>query len=96
MTSITLTHALGGHKAGDTIDVTPGVAEQLEAQGYTTDSADDEVVAVVITDDTKPPLSGKGSGLEAWKLYAESNSITVPADATRDDIVTLVQENEND
>ena len=36
MTRITLTHELGGNKAGDTIDVTPGVAEQLIASEYAT------------------------------------------------------------
>lgn len=38
----------------------------------------------------EPPRSGKGSGLEAWVTYAESIGLQVPEDATRDDVITLV------
>lgn len=40
---------------------------------------------------TEPPRSGPGSGVEAWRTYATSRGIDVPEDATRDDIVTLVE-----
>lgn len=38
----------------------------------------------------RPPLTGKGSGKGAWTDYAESLGIEVPEDASRDDIVALV------
>lgn len=40
--------------------------------------------------DGEPPRAGRGSGVEAWAEYATSKGIEVPADATRDDIVALV------
>ena len=88
MTRITLTHELGGNKAGDTIDVTPGVAEQLIASEYATvvggqpgGESDDQV-------GTKP---AKNASLEAWKGYAESLDIEVADDAKRDDVIALVE-----
>lgn len=38
----------------------------------------------------EPPRSGKGSGLDAWVAYAESLGIEVPEDASRDDVIDLV------
>ena len=38
----------------------------------------------------QPPTSGKGSGLDSWRDYATSLGITVPDDATRDDIIAAV------
>jgi hypothetical protein len=38
-----------------------------------------------------PPMSGKGSGRDDWAAYAASVGVAVPADATRDDIVALVE-----
>lgn len=37
-TKIKLTTDLGGHKAGDTIEVTPKTAEYLTTQGHVDDS----------------------------------------------------------
>lgn len=42
--------------------------------------------------DAEPPRSGKGSGLDAWIAYAELLEIDVPEDATRDDVIALVDE----
>lgn len=38
----------------------------------------------------EPPRSGKGSGVEAWREYAASLGIEVPGDASRDDIIAVV------
>lgn len=38
----------------------------------------------------EPPRSGKGSGLEVWITYAESLDVAVPEDASRDDVIDLV------
>jgi hypothetical protein len=40
----------------------------------------------------EPPLGGAGSGVAAWRAYAEGLGIAdIPEDATRDDIVALVR-----
>lgn len=55
----------------------------------------DEVTSDVADDgDGRPPLSGRGSGKGAWADYAEELGIDVPEDATRDDIVALVDAHE--
>lgn len=38
----------------------------------------------------EPPRAGKGSGLEAWRTYAQAQGISVPDDANRDDIIAAV------
>lgn len=45
---------------------------------------------VASTQDAEPPRSGKGSGVEAWREYAEAKGIPFDAEATRDDIIALV------
>lgn len=40
----------------------------------------------------EPPRAGRGSGVDAWATYARSIGITVPDDATRDDIIALVDD----
>lgn len=37
-----------------------------------------------------PPRSGKGSGLAAWLDYAEKTGVEVPEGATRDDVMSAV------
>jgi len=37
-----------------------------------------------------PPRTGKGSGRAAWAAYAEASGVDVDPDATRDDIIDLV------
>lgn len=34
-----------------------------------------------------PPRSGRGSGIDAWRAFAQAAGVTTPADATRDDII---------
>lgn len=38
----------------------------------------------------EPPRAGRGSGVEAWATYAKSLDLDVPDDATRDEIIELV------
>lgn len=38
----------------------------------------------------EPPRAGRGSGLEAWSDYATALGLNVPEDATRDDVIELV------
>jgi len=84
MTKVTITSELGGHKAGDTLDVTPGVAAQLIASEHA------EIVGEQPGSGAEPPRSGKGSGIDKWKQYAESKGHSVPDDADRDTIIALV------
>ena len=88
MTKVTINSELGGHKAGDTLDVTPGVAAQLIASEHAEIVGEQPGSAT----DGEPPRSGRGSSAEKWKLYAQSQGITVPDDADRDAIITLVDE----
>lgn len=39
---------------------------------------------------TEPPRSGRGSGEDAWRAYAEDLDLEVPDGASRDDIIALV------
>jgi len=39
---------------------------------------------------TPPPKTGKGSGPEAWRAYAEKVDVEVPADASREDVIAAV------
>jgi hypothetical protein len=41
--------------------------------------------------DDLPPTSGKGSGVEAWAKYADTNGIAYPEGANRDEIIAAVQ-----
>ena len=41
-------------------------------------------------EDAEPPRGGSGSGEEVWRKYADRLGLEVPADASRDDIVALV------
>jgi hypothetical protein len=38
-----------------------------------------------------PPMSGTGSGKEAWAAYAARNDVEVPEGAKRDDILEALQ-----
>lgn len=40
----------------------------------------------------EPPRAGRGSGLDAWRDYAEKLGLLVDENATRDDIVALVDD----
>lgn len=45
--------------------------------------ADDEAAQAVAV----PPLSGKGSGIEAWRAYALANGLEADEEATRQEII---------
>lgn len=38
-----------------------------------------------------PPRSGAGATRDAWAAFAEANQVPFPADASRDDIIKLVE-----
>lgn len=39
-----------------------------------------------------PPRSGRGSGIEAWRAYAERNGIGTDSDMTREDIIAAAED----
>ncbi|MEV8394828.1 MULTISPECIES: hypothetical protein [unclassified Streptomyces] len=38
-----------------------------------------------------PPRSGRGSGVEAWRAFAEQHDVEVAADASREDIIAACE-----
>lgn len=40
----------------------------------------------------EPPRAGRGSGVDVWRAHAESLGLLVEEDATRDDIIALVDD----
>lgn len=64
-------------------DVDPG-----EASDSAPDTGDEE------SDDgavQEPPRAGRGSGVDAWRAFAAAKEVEVPEDASRDDIVELLE-----
>lgn len=53
----------------------------------------DRIEAPVDDDDpAEPPRSGPGSGIDAWRSYAEALGIETGPDMSRDDIIAAVTE----
>lgn len=78
-------------------DIIPAdVAEQIgdhawiDDDGTVTEAAEPDTGSSV--GDGPPPKSGKGSGTDAWADYAERQHVEVDADATRDEIITALQD----
>lgn len=40
----------------------------------------------------EPPRSGAGSGLAAWRAFADANDVKYEADATRDEVILACEE----
>ena len=38
-----------------------------------------------------PPRSGRGSGVDAWRAFAEQHELDVAADASREDIIAAAE-----
>ncbi|CAL9592477.1 hypothetical protein SUDANB1_05253 [Streptomyces sp. enrichment culture] len=38
-----------------------------------------------------PPRTGRGSGIEAWRTFAEQNGVGTDSDMTRDDIIAACE-----
>ncbi|MCX5562720.1 hypothetical protein [Streptomyces sp. NBC_00038] len=43
------------------------------------------------TGDEAPPRSGRGSGVDAWRAFAEQHELDVAADASREDIIAAAE-----
>ena len=74
-------------------DSEPGEAP---AEPHTPEPAVDTPAApaepVKVDEDEVPPRSGKGSGLTAWKAFADAHGVSYPEDASRDDIILACEE----
>lgn len=44
------------------------------------------------TGDAEPPRTGTGSGRDAWAAYADLRGVVYPDDATRDQLIDLIDE----
>lgn len=69
---------IGAHAWADTSDV-----EDIDGDQDDGDGSGGDVEA--------PPRSGRGSGIEAWRQFAEQRDVEVPAEASREDIIAACE-----
>lgn len=69
---------------GTARDAAPGVPDGPWWDGQSTP----KITAKL--DVPEPPRSGKGSGVTAWREYADQTGVTYSDSATRDDIIGLI------
>ena len=72
------------------------VAKRIGDHAWTTDSdeaADEQPAGGGQSPSTveAPPRSGRGSGVDAWRAFAEQHDLDVDADATREDIIAAAE-----
>ncbi|MFI9600330.1 hypothetical protein ACIHCX_10695 [Streptomyces sp. NPDC052043] len=92
---------VGGNPYGPDDEVPPEVAEQIGEHAWEDDSgeAGDEPTRVGYDDPRTsptstgeaPPRSGRGSGIDAWRRFAEQHEVEVAADASREDIIAACE-----
>ncbi len=87
-------HLFAGGPEQSAVDVrTTNDPESLSVQEL--DEGDDaaEVTrqSTDIIEGDAPPKGGPGSGVTAWRNYAETNGVKVFEDATREDVIELVE-----
>ncbi|SDL33088.1 hypothetical protein [Streptomyces indicus] len=83
-------------------DVPPEVARRIGAHAWAPADGDQDDGGEQQLDDQgdgdqapapseAPPRSGRGSGVEAWRKFAEQHDVEVPADATREDVIAACE-----
>lgn len=65
------------------------VGDKVTEEAVNTNDWHDFVEEVAV-ESPQPPRTGKGSGVEAWKQYADANTIAYADGASRDDIIAAV------
>ncbi|RPK74461.1 hypothetical protein [Streptomyces sp. ADI95-17] len=70
-------------------DVPPEAARRIGAHAWAGEDQDDGDQAPRLSN--APPRSGRGSGVEAWRQYAEQHNVEVAADASREDIIAACE-----
>ncbi|BDH04900.1 hypothetical protein [Streptomyces seoulensis] len=80
---------------GPDSEVPPKVAKQIGEHAWTDADSSPEVPAPTGagggSEDEAPPRSGRGSGVEAWRVFAEQHDVEVAADASREDIIAACE-----
>ncbi|MGA5489566.1 hypothetical protein ACPCK1_17640 [Streptomyces pseudogriseolus] len=84
-----------GKAYGPDSDVPADVAKRIGAHAWTDADSPAEVPTPTGagggSGDEAPPRSGRGSGVEAWRAYAEQHDVEVAADASREDIIAACE-----
>jgi len=57
--------------------------------------ADDTTGPVTVQVVPEPPRAGKGSGIQAWRDYADHLGLTFPESSTREELIDLVENYKN-
>lgn len=71
-------------------DGTPREAREQSEDGDLTGAEEEVDEQLAESEVSAPPQGGPGSGREAWSQYAAANGVSVPEDATRDEIIAAV------
>ncbi|MFJ2249440.1 hypothetical protein [Streptomyces sp. NPDC087862] len=66
-------------------DVPPDLAKRIGAHAWVDDG--DQAPAL----SGAPPRSGRGSGVDAWRAFAEQHDVEFAADASREDIIAACE-----
>jgi hypothetical protein len=69
--------------------VPAGVAKKIGDHAWA--DADEPAVDEQSAGDEAPPRSGRGSGVEAWRAFAEQHELDVAPDASREDIIAAAE-----
>lgn len=91
---------VGGNAYGPDDDVPPEVAERIGDHAWQSDDDQgdaeppvgfEEPAARKPADTAAPPRSGRGSGLEAWRTFAEQHGVGTDSDMSREDIIAACE-----
>lgn len=76
-------------------DVPPEAARRIGAHAWATGDqgtgGEQQLGEQAPAPSAAPPRSGRGSGVEAWRKFAEQHDVEVPADATREDVIAACE-----
>ncbi|MFI1467642.1 hypothetical protein [Streptomyces wuyuanensis] len=79
-----------GKAYGPGDQVPAAVAKRIGEHAWT-DSGSSAEAPTPTGEGEAPPRSGRGSGVEAWRAFAEQHDVEVAADATREDIIAACE-----
>ncbi|MFF9690233.1 hypothetical protein [Streptomyces sp. NPDC014623] len=90
---------VGGVAYGPGTDVPPEVAEKIGAHAWESADDQDDGAQVGFEDpttpqppgDEPPARSGRGSGIDAWRKFAEQSGVEYDTDASRDEIIAACE-----
>ncbi|MGW2742370.1 hypothetical protein [Streptomyces sp. NPDC001450] len=80
---------VGGVAYGPDSDVPADVAKRIGDHAWT--SAADSSAEAPTGEGEAPPRSGRGSGIEAWRTFAEQHGVGVDSDMSREDIIAACE-----